>query len=158
MKKKWNKMIKSVLSERKASFTAELALLMPLIIGVLLFVIFLAYYMHDRCIIEKACYAASLRGSQESEPDRIKITAQEALYEVLPERLLGHWELEHQIEVTGQEVCVSGSGNMKIREGLLVLLLGRQPFAFSTKCSAKQIEEPVFIRSQRKQGRGYCLE
>ncbi len=158
MKKKLNVKKKCVLSEQKGSFTVELALLMPLLIGVFLFIFFLAYYMHDRCIIEKACYAAALRGSQQSEPDHMKVVAQETLDEVIPDRLLGRWELKHQIDVTRQEVCVSESGNMKIREGLLVLLMGKQSFTFSAKCSAKQINEPVFIRSQRKQGRGYCSE
>lgn len=149
---------KGVLKDRKGSFTVELALLMPLMIGVFLFIFFLAYDMHDRCMIEKACYVAALRGSQETETDRMEGAAREALGEVLPKRLLGSWQLEEQIEVTKQEVRVSESGNMQMKEGLLVLLLGEQPFAFSTECGAKRIEEPAFIRSQRKQGRGYCSE
>lgn len=147
-----------MLKDREGSFTVELALLMPLLIGLFLFVFFLAYYMHDRCMIEKACYAAALRGSQETEPDRMEGEAREALDEVLPKRLLGSWELEEQIEVTKQEVRVSESGNMQMNESLLVLLLGERAFAYSTECGAKRIEEPAFIRSQRKQGRGYCSE
>ncbi len=140
----------------KGSFTMELALLMPLLIGIILFIFFLAAYMHDRCMIEKACYAGALRGSQEKEPEHMEGAAREAFNEVLPDRLLGSWELKQQIEVTKQEVRVSGSGSMQIKEGLLVLLMGEQPFAFSAECCAKRIEEPVFIRSQRKQGNGYC--
>ena len=103
-----------MLKDREGSFTVELALLMPLLIGLFLFVFFLAYYMHDRCMIEKACYAAALRGSQETESDRMEGEAREALDEVLPKRLLGSWELEEQIEVTKQEVRVSESGNMHL--------------------------------------------
>lgn len=145
-----------MLKDRKGSFTVELALLMPLIIGVFLFIFFLAYYLHDRCIIEKACYVAALRGSLETESDSIENVVRKALEEVLPKRLLGSWDLKEQIEVTNQEVRVVESGNMLMKEGFLLSLLGEQSFIFSTKCSAKQIEEPVFIRLQRKQGIGYC--
>lgn len=148
--------MKEKFRKREGSFTIELALLMPFILGVILFILFMAYYLHDCCIIEKACLSAALRGSQEFETGQIENAAYEALEEVLPDRLLGKFELTEQIQISEEQVTVSEEGSMEMREGLLRALLGERQFFFSTVCSAKRIEEPTFIRKQKRQGRGYC--
>lgn len=148
--------MKERLRAREGSFTIELALLMPFVLGVILFIFFMAYYLHDCCIIEKACLSAALRGSQEFETGQIETAAYEALEEVLPRRLLGKFNLTEQIVISEKQVTVSEEGAMEMREGLLIALIGERPFLFSTACSAKRIEEPSFIRKQKRQGRGYC--
>ena len=44
-------------------FTVEAALLLPIIIMIIVFMIFLSFYCYDRCILEQCAYAAALRGS-----------------------------------------------------------------------------------------------
>ena len=49
----------------KASMTVELTLLMPLILGVFLFLLFTMYYLHDITAIQKGCETALTRGMLE---------------------------------------------------------------------------------------------
>ncbi|HOO27974.1 MAG TPA: TadE/TadG family type IV pilus assembly protein [Lachnospiraceae bacterium] len=138
--------------EKQGSFTIELALLMPFLIGSFLFVFFMAYYMHDRCLLEKACQSAVLRGSGCMSEEAAKTAAYETIDEILLKKLLWKWEFTKQVEIDSEKISVFGEGVMLVNEG------GNRPLSFSVECSAKRINEPVFIRSQKGQGKGYCSE
>lgn len=48
----------------KGSLTIEASLILPFIIAVLIWFIFIAYYLHDKSILSKHTYMSALRGSQ----------------------------------------------------------------------------------------------
>lgn len=143
-------------NKMSGSFTIELALLMPFLLGVFLFLLFMTYYLHDCCIIEKACQTAVLRGSQETKQEQIEEIMEEAFDEVVPGRLLGNFLIDGSVVITKEIVMIEKRGVMEMREGFLAKLLHEKIFAFATECSAERIEEPIFIRKQKRQGIGYC--
>ena len=52
---------------KKGSLTIELSLIMPVILGLFVVMIFTGFILHDKCIVNKACLSAALRGSQETD-------------------------------------------------------------------------------------------
>lgn len=132
------------------SFTIEIALLMPFIIGVFLFILFMAYYVHDRCVLEKTCLTSALRGSQELEKKAAYVSAEAVMQELYLNRLIGDWELNHKIEITEEKVMSSVQGTMHVTEGLLRILIGGV-FSFDTEVEAERISEPRFIRLHKSQ-------
>lgn len=47
----------------KGSYTVEAACLLPLILGVIVMLIYLGLYLHDRTILSETAYMAALKGS-----------------------------------------------------------------------------------------------
>ncbi len=137
---------------KKGSYTIEAALLMPFIIGVIVFVIYAAYYTHDRAVLQKCAYIAALRGSQVRTGDQDTYgVAKENCEELLQNHLLGNWELSDSVEVDVSSVTVSYIGNMQIPGGILIeQLLGSSKWKTKKEAGAYRIDEPLYIRKVRK--------
>ena len=101
--------------KKRGSFTIEATLLMPFIIGVLVFIIYMAFYTHDRAVLTKCAYVAALRGSQILTGDAdTRFEAEEQAVSLLSGRLLGRWEIKPEIHVSLQKVEVAYVGYMQI--------------------------------------------
>ena len=135
---------------KKGILTIELSLLMPLILGVFIFLIFTSFYLHDRCIIEKSCYIGSLRGSECAIEGSRDKRAKEAIDEFIPDRLLGKWDLSHDINVTEETVEVTINGSMGGNSGLLCNLIPGRIYGFSTGSKAYILNESEYIRKNKK--------
>lgn len=102
MKRYWNK-------KAEGYFTIEAALLLPLVIMLIVFMIFLSFYCYDRCILEQCAYAAALRGSSNrflSNEDAYEEALQAA--ESLTDRKLYAIKLKNiMVRVSGFTVTVS---------------------------------------------------
>lgn len=90
-------------------FTVEAALLLPFVIMVIVFMIFLSFYCYDRCILEQCAYAAALRGSSNRFAD-----TQEAYEEafssaesLVEKKLFAVKNLKATVYVSGISVTVS---------------------------------------------------
>ena len=137
---------------RRGSYTIEASFLMPLIIGVIMFILYMAYFTHDRAILQKCAYTAALRGSQVRSGDQKTYLVAEENAVCLPEgHLLGPWELAHRIEVTESQVTVTYTGSFRPLEGILLdLVLKQNEWQAEKTASAYRIDEPLFIRRIRK--------
>ncbi len=144
-------MLKKASAKKAGSFTIEVTLLMSFIIGVLVFIIYMAFYTHDRVVLTKCAYIAALRGSQiqTGDEDVESLTKEQA--ELLPVgRLLGKWELENTVTVAMQEVSVSYIGYLQIPGGLLIdYVLQRDGWGVKVECDAKRVDEVDYIRRIR---------
>ncbi len=137
---------------KKGSYTIEAALLMPLIIGVMIFIIYLAYYTHDRAILQKSAYIAALRGSQIRTGDQEAFAvASENADLLIQDHLLGSWTIQKQVLLDTDTVTVIYTGSMKIPGGILLdRILKRDIWQVSKNAYAYRIDEPAFIRTIRK--------
>ena len=125
----------------RASMTVELTLLMPLLIGVFLFLFFTLYYLHDVSALQKGCATALIRGSLVRDVKEAKIQMETALLEI---RLLGKWDLATEVDVRSDLAEVKVSGKMKAREGLFLKLISKD-YEFSTDQSTARIDETAYI-------------
>lgn len=123
------------------SMTVEITLLMPFLIGVFLFIFFTLYYVHDIAALQKGCSTALIRGSLTRDRKEAQIEMETALEEI---RLLGKWNIQKTAAVENDEVRVTVSGTMEVREGLFRKLLDKD-YAYHTEQSAERIDETAYI-------------
>ena len=56
---KWKRM------EAEAYFTVEAALIVPVVVCIFVMIIYLSFYLYDRCVLTQDCYVLSYRQSIE---------------------------------------------------------------------------------------------
>ena len=113
--------------KEEGSFTIELALLMPCILGVIFLIIYLGFYVHDIAVIERGCHAAVLevRNSQSYNDNVLNLKAQdvraqreravrECFCEITQQDLVGRWNIETDIYSDGNDCIFAVSGEMSI--------------------------------------------
>lgn len=93
----------------EAYFTVEAAMVIPIVLGILVMLIYLAFYLYDRCILAQDCYVLSYRQSiEKGGADR---AGPSAAAEQLGEKLFMLSGIDTDCSAGGT-VCVSGKGNM----------------------------------------------
>ena len=141
----------------KGSLTIELTLLMPFILGMFIFILFSGFVLHDKCIVNKACLSAALRGSQESEDGPAMEKAAQAISEVLPGKLIGRWSYNTGIDIGEDVIRVSFEGDTEMGFGLVRRILSAGTTTHSYECESFRLKEAEYIRTSRKSGVGYCF-
>lgn len=143
-------MHKYKLSAKKGSYTVELSLLTPIIIAIFLFIFFIAYYMHDRVIIEKNCYISILRASLCVDDNEREWLAINNFEKETEEKLLGKWNMEKIYTEDRDEACLVVQGYMEMNEGLLKKVIGEKIFFYKTECRANKVNETEYLRKNRR--------
>ena len=139
----------------RGSLTIELTLLMPFILGMFIFIIFSGFILHDKCVVNKACLSAALRGSSENEDSEAIAKATEAISEVLPGHLIGSWSYDTNIDVGEDAVRVSFEGDTSVGFGLINRILSSTGTKHRYECSSLRLKTEEYIRTKRKSGVGY---
>lgn len=130
------------LKDHKGSFTIEAAVIIPFIVCLLMTILFLAFFLYDRCSLERAAGSAALRGSQEiwESSDVQYRKANEGIDFVLSHNLLGADCVDKQIKISGNEIKV-------------VLKMQYHKWEFQAESQKKVVNPVNFIRICRK-GKG----
>lgn len=95
--------------EKNAYFTVEASMLMPLILGGIIFVIYLGIYLYNVSTLKQASYIAALRGSQLNgvSGEQIKHYTEQQLNKLLEDQVLAKERLKMQVLVTSSKVKVN---------------------------------------------------
>lgn len=97
------------------SYTIEASFLFPMIMAVIVVILYLMFFVHDRCVMNAAADAAALRASQ---PDVAKSgvyqTVEDGIQEMLSDSLLATGSVEREIKVTSTEIKVICRGELPI--------------------------------------------
>lgn len=137
--------------KRKGVLTIELSLLMPGILSILILVIYLGIYFHDRCLIEREAYSAALKLSYEEYVSFDEIYIREAF----GKRLIGKWDLSTNVDIYDGEISVEVTGKMDSIRGFF----GRSVFdaLFTTRIVEKSyyLHEPEYLRNNRREKSDY---
>lgn len=90
-------------------FTVEAALLLPFVMMIIVFMIFLSFYCYDRCILEQCAYAAALRGSSNrfANTQEAYEEAAGAAENLIEGKLFAVREVNTTVRVSGLAVTVS---------------------------------------------------
>ncbi len=134
---------------KKGSLTIELSLLMPLIMGMFVFIIYSGFIMHDKCIADKACFSAALRGGEEQDDDEAIKRAEEAISEVLPSGLIAVWDYDTSIDIGEDMVRVSFTGSTEAGRGIIGHLTGERTVVHNCKCDGYRLNEAEYIRENK---------
>ena len=133
----------------KGSLTIELSLLIPMIMGMFVFIIFSGFIMHDRFMVDKACLSAALRGSSEQDDDEALRKAGEAINEVLPLKMTAIWDYDTKIDIGEDMVRVSFEGNTTSGSGIFGSITGLGNKSYSFECSGYRLNEARYIRDNK---------
>ncbi|MBQ6787267.1 MAG: pilus assembly protein [Lachnospiraceae bacterium] len=100
-------------------FTVEAALLLPFVIMIIVFMIFLSFYCYDRCILEQCAYAAALRGSSNrfANTQEAYEEATGAAETLIEGKLFAVREVNTTVRVSGLAVTVSYECKMNMPVG-----------------------------------------
>lgn len=131
---------------KKASMTIELALLMPGIFAVLIFIIFSGYYCHDKCVIERGAYSAVYKLSYEEEYCGNSVDLSELFHREIDGRLIGKWELTVEGDSDNVESTIVVEGRMKSFESMFMRYLSKIIFNVELTESAYKVSGPKYIR------------
>lgn len=131
--------MKKPVKDNRGSFTIEASVIISFLFLVITGILFLSFFLYDRCVVERAAAMAALRGSEavwEDNPIRYQ-RADEAVGEILTGRLLGADSVEKSVNISGSRVTVSLSIKFKWWD-------------FQAEAEKKAINPVLFIRNCRK--------
>lgn len=133
------------------SYTVEASLLFPLILSVIVFLIYISFFLHDRCVMNQSAYQAALRGSRvKTEEGRVIATAERAASELIENSLLATRNVSHTVTIDGSEVRVTYEGILSIPTGTLFMKIsGSDGIPVRGSGSAKRKDPIKFIRECR---------
>ncbi len=135
----------------KASYTIEAALLFPFILSVIVLVIYGAFFIHDRAVLDAAAYEAALRGSEVTDKsDDIYAKVKKTGEDTIDGRLLATKDLDMDIQITKDQVSVRYSGEFSIPGGV-VLVPGMSFSGIGVRAEghSKRLDPGNFIRECR---------
>lgn len=136
----------------KGSLTIEAAFVMPLIITVVIWLIFMAYYLHDKSIMSRHTYITALRTSQVLTGDHDMTEEINKNLELLAkERLLGNWDIKKTVKQEEHKIVVMYDAEMKIPDGTLSILMNPgASWNIHVSSIAYKVDEVRTIRERRK--------
>lgn len=138
------------------SLTIELTLIMPMILSVIIFILFLGYFIHDKCILENGAYLCALRTSDE--------IAKQISYDVrsisnnnyysdiyidtasIKERLIGDWNITEGAICRDNKVIVNINGSMNCFDAFGLRIISSKLFKIDISESVPCIYEKYYLR------------
>lgn len=138
----------------KGSYTVEASLIFPFIMGVVVFIIYISFFLHDRAVMKSCAYQAALKGSliRTSTSDMAQEARKAAEYNI-DGLLLVTEGLKTDVSVSGKEITVSYSGTLRIPQGILFMkIAGTENIAVEGEGRASQKDAIEFIRQCRSAG------
>lgn len=93
---------------QKAYMTVEASLIMPMILGGIIFTIYLGIYLYDVCYIKQAVYVAALRGScmKNGSSQDIEYYTKQQLEQLLSKQILAKRKMQSKVNVSISKVLV----------------------------------------------------
>ena len=100
---------------KNAYMTVEASLIMPIILGGIVFTIYLGIYLYNVCAIRQAAYIAALRGSQlrNASSSEIEVYVEQELEKLLSGQILAKNKIGKEIKVSLHKIKVEINTDMK---------------------------------------------
>lgn len=129
------------------SFTIELSLIMPIILAVILLIVYLGIFNHDKAVIEHACYVSLRRAIDDNE-----ITSEiceEIFDEEVKGGIIGKWAIDRKAEYDNESstVRIKASSKMHLREGFTSSVLRDKFLSYETEYSLSTVCGEEYIRN-----------
>ena len=138
----------------KGSYTIEAALVFPLIMTVIVFIIYMSLFLHDRAAMSSCAYQAALKASliRTGEEDMRSEAERAAAYSI-DGLLLATSDPDISVTVSGKKVSIRYSGTLKIPRSILFFpISGSDSITVSGTGEAYEKDAIEFIRQCRTAG------
>lgn len=133
--------------------TVEAALLFPIIFTIIIQLLYLGFFMYDRCLLENSAYIAALRGSRIQLADNNEIYDKTYILaqELVNKRMFAATNARLHVKVSFDEVVVGYDAEVIPPVGtLLVRVLNHNGFQIHVEKHAKRILTIPIIREFRR--------
>lgn len=133
--------------------TLEIALLFPVIFTMIMLMIYLGFFLYDRCLLENSAYIAALKGSRIMGENNHEVygQTQDIAKELVEGRLFAASYVKQSVEITFDHVKVSYVAKIQPPVGtLLTRVLPRNPFYIEVSKEAKRVRTVTLLRGFRK--------
>lgn len=136
---------------KNAYMTLEASLVIPLIVGGIIFLLFLGFYLYNACVIKQAVYVAALRGSQLTNvtSDEVEAYVQQQLENLMGNQILARENMEKEISVSIGKVKVRISSHMQMPLTEWISSVTNL-WSIESKAEASRINPVDIIRNVRK--------
>lgn len=129
------------------SYTIELSLIMPIILVVILLIVYMGIFNHDKAVIEHACYVSLRRAIDDNE-----ITSEiceEIFDEEVKGGIVGKWVIDRKAEYDEEasKVMIKASSKMHMREGITTSVLRDKFLSYETEYSLSTVRGEEYIRN-----------
>ena len=147
----------------EGSYTVEAALVMPFVLGVILLVLYLAIYTHDKVVMEyailKVCaFCKEYINSEKSDGlnginssggiSWLEAYSEEIMDAEIERGTIGRWEKQVNISIEEGSLKVNIEGRMGNSQGLLNNILSGRIFVVNISNSVKLVNEYEWIISK----------
>ncbi|MBR6329926.1 MAG: pilus assembly protein [Lachnospiraceae bacterium] len=136
----------------KGSYTVEASFLMPMILTVIVVIIYLSFFLHDRAVLSSAAYTAALRGSQLINGEDVYARVEKNAAALRENRMLGTKNIQTDIQIGSSQITVSYSGELRIPAGTLLcryLTGGKDHLSVEVSAKADRLDPVGFVRKCR---------
>ncbi|PXV91821.1 TadE-like protein [Lachnotalea glycerini] len=139
--------------ELKGSFTVEAALVMPLVLGAIIILIYMSFFLHDRAVICEGAIILANRYTNENNitNEAIKQQLVKASNELINKKVIITSDLSTIITVTNNKILVSCSGSFMFPNMYVVSsIFSNKQFWITTEKSMPRYKPIEFIRNCNK--------
>lgn len=135
-----------------AYFTIEAALIIPLVLGIFVFLIYIMIFQYDRCLIEQDIGILTLRGTIEksSNNDELLCYLQEEANKIDRNKYAAAIWDPTTIKIKNSRIEIIGRIMVQVPFPRLALLTGQQDWTVSAKFQNRRISPTNFIRACRR--------
>lgn len=138
--------------KQNAYFTLEASLIMPLVLIVIIFIMYVGFYSYDKCLLRQDTYRLLIRGSQvknASNEDVMNTIKKEDLERNYDKYVMCIWEDKH-VSVEHDSINIVGEGMLKVSIPFIDNLLGKNAWNITVEAKTTRIHPIDVIRSCRK--------
>lgn len=134
------------IAAKDAYMTLEATLIMPLVLYICIFIIYMGFYIYDRCIMKQDAYRAALKGSSQYVADNQEVYNEvyRSMENLKQDKYIA---TECNYEITVRErVMVSVKGCIKMPFRGIAQITGGGEWKIEEKAESRCINPVVFIR------------
>lgn len=139
--------------ELKGSYTVEASLLMPIILGIIVILLYMSFFLHDRAVMSEGAIILANRYCNEKilSNSKIKQKLLEDSQEVINHKVIVTKNITTQITVKNSKITVSSSGTFQFPDMYIVTSIINKRKNIITVNKSMERKDPVdFIRTCRK--------
>lgn len=129
--------------------TLEAAFIMPWVIFIFIFLIYIGFYLYDKCVLFQDVYTICFRGSIQKEEDAVSDYIDSHMEAQFGRKYFGVGKVEGNVRQSGQEVRVCGVCSVKVPFGYFLTMAKEGGWQIQTEARAQIINPTQIIRRRR---------
>ncbi|MCM1087962.1 MAG: pilus assembly protein [Muribaculaceae bacterium] len=133
----------------KGYMTIEAAFIVPWVIFLIVFLIYVSFYFYDKCVLFQDAYTVCFRGSIQKEEGSAAAYVQNHLSEQFGRKYFGVGSVYGEVERSGKSLKVSGRCSIKIPFRVFKDGKGNGEWEIQTEAKAQIINPTKVIRRCR---------